>query len=116
MVVSEKHESQRTIRVTVWPRFLAQALCPHIHKQLIMWDVDSKAKTNMCLDCDKHIEESNDCVHGELRVCVVETVGKQFVPRCYRCELCGVEFEMTDLPKGVRIVHLSVNDSAARDY
>jgi hypothetical protein len=106
MVVDENQKSHRTIRFTVWPRFLAQARCPHIHKQPIMWDVDSKTKTNMCLDCHKHIEESNDCAHGELSVCVAETLGKQFVPRCYRCELCGVEFEMTDLPKGVRIVHL----------
>ena len=115
MIFSEKLRSQRTIHVTVRHRFVAQALCPHIHKRLILWDVDNKTKTTMCLDCDKRIEESNDCAHDEVRVCVVETVGKQFVPRCYGCELCGVELEMKDLPKGVRIVHLSVNDSAASD-
>jgi len=106
MIVSEEQKSQRTIPGTVGPRSLAQSLCPHIHKQLVIWDVDSRTKTNMCLDCHKNIEESNECAHGELSVCVVETVGKQFVPRCYRCEHCGVEFEMTDLPKGMRIVHL----------
>lgn len=116
MIFSEKLRSQRTNQDTVRPGFVVQALCPHIHKQLIMWDVDNKTKTNMCLDCHKHIEEPNDCAHDEVRMCVVETVGKQLVPRCYGCELCGVELEMTDLPKGVRIVHLSVNDSAPRDH
>jgi hypothetical protein len=116
MTFSEKQKSQRTFQVTVRPRFLSQALCPHIHKQLIMWDVDSKTKTSMCPDCHKQIEEYNDCAHGEVRVCVVETVGKQWVPRCYGCELCGVEFEMKDLPEGVRIVHLSVDHSTARGH
>jgi hypothetical protein len=116
MVASEKQKSQRNVQVAVRPRSLAQALCPHLHRQLVMWDVDSKTKTNMCLDCNKHIEESNDCAHEEVRMCVVETVGKQLVPRCYGCDLCGVELEMKDLPKSVRIVHLNVNDSAASDH
>jgi hypothetical protein len=116
MIFSDRQKVSEPSKSRCGPQFLAQALCPHIHKQLIMWDVDSKTKTNICLDCHKHIDESNDCGHDEVRVCVVETVGKQLVPRGYRCENCGAEFEMKDLPKGVRIVHLSVNNSAARDH
>jgi len=93
---------QRTIQITVWPRWLAQVLCPHLYKQLAMWDADSKTKTNLCLDCHKLVEELNDCAHGE--VTVWATNFSQ--PLTYKCEHCGVELEFKNLPKGVRIIHL----------
>jgi|SRR5271170_3517775 len=99
---------KRSIEITLWPRFLAQALCPHIPKQLVAWDVDKKLKISMCLDCHKHVEEINDCFHGEVGVCMVETVGTQLVPRSFRCDHCGVELEMSDLPQGVRIKNMGV--------
>lgn len=102
---------RRTIQVTVRPQWLAQALCPHVRKQLIMWSVEDKTKTSLCLDCYKHIEEFNYCVHDEVRVRVLETReitpghrSAQLVPRSYLCEYCGVELEPKDLPHGVRVV------------
>jgi hypothetical protein len=100
----------RTVQVTIWPRWLAQALCPHVHKQLVMWDVEGKTKTSMCLDCYKHVMEANDCAHGEVKISVWETVGTELVPRAYVCEHCGVELEMKDLPSGVQIRHLTIGD------
>lgn len=105
---------KRTIQVTLWPQWLAQRLCPHLKKHLIMWDVQKKIKTSICYDCYKHIEETNGCAHPEVLISVVETVGRQLVPRTFRCEHCGVELELNDLPHGVRIS--SSNDSAARDH
>jgi len=99
---------KRSIQVTIWPQFLAQALCPHARKSMIMFDVENRTKTSMCLDCYKHIEETNDCEHGEVRVSVMETVGGQLVPRGFRCEHCSVELEVKDLPRGVRIAHLNM--------
>jgi hypothetical protein len=108
---------QRTIQITVWPKFLAQALCPHENKQMIMWDVATKLKTSLCIDCYKHIEETNDCAHGEVSIHAVETINlsnapapfggrrsAQLIPRSYLCEHCGVELETKDLPHGVRVV------------
>ena len=98
------------MQVTVWPRFLAQALCPHIRKQMIMWDVEAKTKTSMCLDCHKHVTEVNDCAHGEVRPSMWETADGQtkLVPRAYRCDNCGVGLEAKDLPSGVMITHLNI--------
>ena len=100
----------RTVQITVWPRFLAQALCPHIRKQTIAWDVENKTKTSMCLDCHKHVEETNDCLHGEVQVSMWETEGTELVPRAYRCDHCGVGLEMKELPSGVQIRHLTIGD------
>jgi hypothetical protein len=112
---------QRSIQITVWPKFLAQALCPHENKQLVSWDVEKKTLTNMCLDCYKHVEETNDCVHGEVRVHSMETVNlgrapapfggrksAQLVARTYLCEHCGVELEPKDLPPDVKVGHLNI--------
>jgi hypothetical protein len=96
----------KTIQVTIWPKFLAQILCPHIHKQLVMWDVEKKTKTHMCLDCHKNVEERNDCVHGEVRVHGVETVLNRLVPFSYVCEHCGIELERKDLPSGATVTNL----------
>ena|SRR5271157_2834814 len=101
---------QRSIQITIWPKFLAQALCPHIRKNMVMWDVAKKLKTSLCLDCYKHIEEINDCEHGEVRVHSVETVNlgqgrrsAQLIPRSFLCGHCGVELQPQDLPDGVRV-------------
>lgn len=109
---------QRTIQVTVWPRWLAQILCPHARKQPVMWDAANKTKTDLCLDCYKHIEEVNDCIHGEVRVHAMETInlgnapapfgGKksaQLIPRSFLCEHCGVELALGDLPHDARIIN-----------
>jgi Zn ribbon nucleic-acid-binding protein len=96
----------KTIQVTIWPRFLAQALCPHIHKQLVMWDVEKKTKTYMCLDCHKNVEERNDCAHGEVHVHGVETVNNRLVPFSYVCEHCQIELERKDLPPGATVTNL----------
>jgi hypothetical protein len=103
---------RKTVQVTIWPRFLAQALCPHARKQAIMWDVEAKTKTGMCLDCHKHILERNDCAHGEVQVSVWETANGQseLVPRAYRCEHCGVGLEAKDLPPGARVAHANIGD------
>lgn len=105
---------QRTIQVTVWPQWLAQWLCPHLKTHLIMWDVQQKTKTVICFDCYKRIEEINDCAHPEVLVHAVETIGKQLLPRSFRCEHCGVELSLQDLPDGVKISNS--NDSASRDH
>jgi hypothetical protein len=105
---------QRTIQVTIWPKWLAQALCPHLKTQLVMGDVKKKTKTSVCFDCYKHITESNDCVHSEVQVWVVETVGNALIPRTFRCQHCGMALEACDLPPGVVIYNS--NDSAARDH
>jgi hypothetical protein len=105
---------QRTIQVTVWPRWLAQALCSHRKTHLISWDVQKKIKTVICFDCYKQMEEVNECAHAEVLVAVVETVGRQLVPRTFRCEHCGVELNLGDLPDGVKIT--TSNDSASRDH
>lgn len=97
----------KTVQITVWPRWLAQALCPHIKKQTIGWDVEQKTKMSLCLDCHKHLLEVNDCAHGEVSVFVVETVENQLVVRSYRCEHCNVELQPKDLPHGTRIIHLN---------
>jgi hypothetical protein len=106
---------QRTIQLTIWPKFLAQALCPHINKRMIMWDIENKLIRSMCLDCYKHIDEVNDCSHGEVRVHAVETVSlgpgrrsAQLVPRTFLCEHCGVELEPKDLPPDVKVGHLNI--------
>ena len=101
---------RRTIQFTVWPRWIAQALCPHIPKQMIMFDVVLRTKTSLCLDCHKHLEEINDCVHAEVSVCMVETVGAQLVPRSFRCDHCGVELEMHQLPTDVKVSNLNLRN------
>ena len=105
---------QRTIQVTIWPQWLAQRLCPHLKTHIIMWDVQKKTKTSVCYDCYKHIEETNDCAHSEVRVHAVETIGRSLVPLSFRCEHCGVMLEACDLPAGVVIYNS--NDSASRDH
>jgi hypothetical protein len=99
---------QRTIEITVWPRFLAQRFCPHIPKQLIAWDVAEKTRIHMCLDCHKHVIEVNDCLHSEVRGHMYETEGTKLVPRTFICLHCDVELEPKDLPTGVRIAHLNI--------
>jgi hypothetical protein len=98
----------KTVEITIWPRFLAQRLCPHKFKQMIMWDTEEKTKTSMCLDCHKHILERNDCAHGEVHGHMYETEGIRLVPRSYLCDHCGVELEPKDLPTEVRIAHLNI--------
>jgi len=99
---------RRTIEITVWPRSFAQALCPHSVRQMIMFDVEAKTKTGMCRDCHKHIEEPNNCIHSNVKVCMMETVGTQLLPRSYTCDLCGVELEPKDLPKDVQIAYVNL--------
>lgn len=112
----------RTIELTIWPRFLAQALCPHLLKQTIMWDVVGKSKTSMCLDCRKHINETNDCAHGEVTVFASTQDAKtqQPIPVTFQCTKCGVELKYTDMPRGVVVRDLQVGNaaqqSAARDH
>src|SRR5271157_5242087 len=109
---------QRTLQITIWPKFLAQALCPHLTKQLISWDVEKKTFTRMCLDCHKWIEEANDCAHGEVRIHAVETVNigqgrrsAQLIPRSFLCEHCGVELDAQNLPPGVKVGHLDTMEN-----
>src|SRR5260370_1275305 len=97
---------QKTVEITIWPRFLAQALCPHGPKRMIMWDVESKLKVSMCLDCHKHIEERNDCAHGEVHGHMYETEGTRLVPRSYLCDHCGVEVAARDEPGALGLVHV----------
>jgi len=99
---------KKTVEITIWPRFLAQYLCPHLNKQMIMWDVEARTKTSMCLDCYKHVMEKNDCAHGEVHGHMYETEGVRLVPRSYLCDHCGVELEQKDLPTDVRIAHISI--------
>lgn len=96
------------MEITIWPRFLAQAFCPHGPKRMIMFDVAEKTKTSMCLDCHKHILEHNDCIHPEVHGCMYETEGTRLVPRSYSCDHCGVELEPKDLPAGVHIAHVNI--------
>ena len=100
---------RRTIQLTIWPRWIAQALCPHKPKQLIGFDVEARIKTSLCLDCHKHIDEHNDCFHGEVSVCMMETVGTQLIPRSFRCEHCGVELSPVDLPDGVMVKNIGIS-------
>lgn len=100
---------QKSIQITIWPRWIAQAFCPHASKQPMMWDVDKKLIASMCMDCHKHIEQTNDCIHGEVLVHVVETVGRQLLPRTFRCQHCGAELELKHLPHGVRVLHGGLN-------
>lgn len=72
-----------------------------------MFDVDSHSKTSLCLDCHRHIEEFNDCLHYEVSVSMVETVGTRLVPRSYRCDHCGVELEERHLSSDVWITNFS---------
>jgi hypothetical protein len=99
---------QKTIEVVIWPRFLAQWLCPHNYKQMIMFSVEEKTKTSMCLDCHKHVLERNDCAHAEVHGHMYETEGTRLVPRSYVCDHCGVELAQKDLPTGVRVAHLNI--------
>ena len=105
---------QRTIEMTVWSKWLAQWLCPHLKTQLVMADVQKKTRTFICFDCYKQMEQVNDCIHGEVQVSVVETIGRSLVPRTFRCQHCGVQLEANDLPAGVVIYNS--NDSASRDH
>ena len=105
---------QRTIQVTIWPKWLAQRLCPHLKTHLIMWDVEKRIKTSVCYDCYKHIQTSNDCTHSEVQVWVVETVGAALIPRTFRCLHCDVMLRACDLPPGVVIYNS--NDSASLDH
>jgi hypothetical protein len=119
----------KSIEVTIWPRFLAQALCPHIHKNPIMWSTGKR--TMQCVDCHKRIEEINDCVHGEVIIASWEDlttsergpfkpgmpVGK---PTGFRCQHCGEYLQINEVPEN-SIIDLSPmnhqsNDSAAKDH
>jgi len=112
---------KRTIQLTVWPRFLAQWLCPHISKRTVSWDVEQKTKTCLCLDCHKWLLEANLCGHGEVRIHGLETTNiglgrrsAQLSVRTYICEHCGVEIEKKDLPTGAKITNAN-NESLWRD-
>lgn len=102
---------RRTLEITVWPRWLAQLLCPHPKRQMAGFDVEAKTKMSMCLDCHKWLLERNDCAHGEVQVCMMETVGGRLVPRTYRCDHCDVELERKHLPEGVRVSHPGVRSA-----
>jgi hypothetical protein len=102
---------QRTVEVTLWPRWIAQALCPHLKKHIIRWDASTKTVVSICFDCYKQVEEPNDCAHGEVRTHAYETVNlgraTQLAVRSYKCEHCGLELLPKELPNGVRITHLN---------
>lgn len=100
----------KTVQVTVWPRFLAQWLCPHlpVRKQMVAFDITAKTKISLCLDCHKQVLEPNDCVHAEVRGHMYETEGARLVPRTFTCLHCHVELQPTDLPEGVQISHLNI--------
>ncbi len=106
----------KTVELTIWPRFIAQALCPHVHKQPIMWGFpDSKSITFQCVDCHKRIVEVNDCAHKAVTWSSWETIKGMDIPQSFRCENCGASMFTKDLPKDVKITpHSSV--SAARDH
>jgi hypothetical protein len=99
---------RKTVEVTVWPRFLAQRLCPHKPKQLMGWDVAAGTKLSLCLDCHKTVLETNDCAHAEVHGHMYETEGTRLVPRSYLCDHCGVELSQGDLPAGVRVAHINI--------
>lgn len=99
---------KRSIEITLWPRWLAQRLCPHIKKQLVGFNVAERTKMLMCSDCHKWLLERNDCAHGEVQVAMMETVGGQLVARTFRCDHCGVELDQKDLPHGVQIAHPNI--------
>jgi hypothetical protein len=108
---------KRTLQITIWPQWLAQRLCPHIKKQGILWDVEKKIKTCMCLDCHRHLVEAIDCAHGEVTVSAWETVGNQLIARNFNCDHCGAPLEQQNLPQDARISHPNItNDSASRDH
>jgi hypothetical protein len=105
----------KTVQLTIWPRFIAQALCPHIHKNPVMWSNDLKKVTLQCIDCHKRVEEAIDCNHSEVTWASWENIKGVDIPHSYRCELCGCPLWNKDLPKNVKITpHSSV--SAARDH
>jgi hypothetical protein len=97
---------QKSIEITVWPRFLAQAFCPHIHKQLVSWDNDKKTRTDMCIDCHKWVTVPNECMHAEVTWASWDTDFKhtnQPTPLDYRCLHCGVLVEARELIPGTKI-------------
>jgi len=92
---------QKTVQVTVWPRFVAQALCSHPRKQLFV--IGKTNKISRCIDCYKYTEEPNDCFHGEVLESIAKTAagGAYIRVHEYHCEHCGVKLEGEDLPSGV---------------
>lgn len=94
----------KKIELTVWPRWIAQRLCPHIHKQLVMYSVEEKTRTMQCLDCHDQITENNNCVHPEVSWGSWETIKSTPIPTSFRCEACGVQLFNKDLPKDVNIL------------
>jgi hypothetical protein len=93
----------KTIELTIWPRFVAQRLCPHVHKNPVMWSHDLKTVTFQCIDCHKRIEEVNDCAHGEVAWASWENIKGVDIPHSFRCEHCHAPLFNKDLPKDVKI-------------
>src|SRR5271163_4106557 len=77
---------QKSFQITLWPRWAAQILCPHLHKQLWMYSVEAKTITSQCLDCHKNVTEHNDCAHGEVTWGSWETIKGTEIPRSFRCQ------------------------------
>ena len=113
----------KSIEVTIWPSFLAQALCPHIHQQPIMWDTEHKTVTRQCIDCHKRITVADDCPHSKVVVSAWSDKSgapapSLSVPTVFRCQLCGFGLLHAELPQGalVDLSPMQANDSAARDH
>lgn len=97
----------RTIQVTIWPKFIAQSLCPHVHKNPIMWGMTGDKQntvTYLCVDCHKRIKEVNECAHGEVSLSAWEDLNGQKIPHSFRCEHCGQPLAPSQLPKDSTVV------------
>jgi hypothetical protein len=110
----------KSIEVTIWPRFLAQALCPHIHANPFMWDIENNTRTMQCIDCHKRFTEATNCAHGEVEVSMHELVEGKMIPYTFHCTHCGMPLDKTEVPKGAVITAPNLGNaaqqSAARDH
>lgn len=93
----------RTFQLTVWPSWLAQALCPHTQKNPIMWFPEKKTITYHCVDCHKHIEVVNDCLHGEVEIASSMVIGGKEIPSGYRCLHCGQPLSLLEVNSSTKV-------------
>jgi DNA-directed RNA polymerase subunit RPC12/RpoP len=96
---------RKSVEVTIWPQFLAQALCPHVASHPIMWDTERKTITYQCIDCHKHITEANPCAHGGVVPHSTDRFAKETIVRSYLCAQCGLELQPSELPKDAKVVY-----------
>ncbi len=97
---------RKSIEITVWPQFLAQALCPHIHRQAVMWDIENRTITYRCIDCHKHTLVANPCGHSRrVSPYATERFAGMTTPRSYLCEDCGMELQSSELPRDAKVVY-----------